>query len=179
MIPMTALGAAEPRELRIGGLSLREDDGLALASLALPQGAPPVAPFGLALPGPGGLVRGPEGLGAFWTGPGQWMLEGTDRAGTGFAAQLAAEAPGARITDQTDSWAVIEIAGPGLGALLERLANLPPASVAPGCAARTGLHHMSVFLLRRSETELAVLGMRSQAGSLWHVLETALARLAA
>ena len=36
---------------------------------------------------------------------------------------------------------------------------------------------MSVFVIRRSEDRLAVLGMRSAAGTLWHVLDAAAKRL--
>ncbi|WP_108258788.1 aminomethyltransferase family protein [Mangrovicoccus ximenensis] len=107
------------------------------------------------------------------------MITGEGLADADFAGLVSAEAPGARITEQTDGFAAFEIAGPGIAALLERLVNLPPAALAPGRAARTGLHHMTVFLVRRAEDRLAVIGMRSQAGSLWHALETETARLAA
>ena len=42
---------------------------------------------------------------------------------------------------------------------------------------RSGLEHTSVFVIRRSPTGVAMLGMRSMAGSFWHALETAAARV--
>ncbi|KGJ02633.1 hypothetical protein IT41_16850 [Paracoccus halophilus] len=40
----------------------------------------------------------------------------------------------------------------------------------------TGLHHLSVFLIHRAEDRLAVIGMRSLAGALWHALCETLTR---
>lgn len=177
---LTALGATAPRTCTAGALTLREDDRLALASLAAPAGAAP-APFGLTLPEPGGWAEGPDGLGAFWTGTGQWMIAGAARADGDFAAAVARAAPDARVTDQTDAWVAIGITGDAgtLGLLLERLVNLPPRATAPGRSTRTLLHHMGVFVIRPAADRLIVLGMRSAAGSLWHVIETTADRLAA
>jgi len=65
-----------------------------------------------------------------------------------------------------------------LGALLERLVNLPPRATAPGRSTRTLMHHLGVFIVRPAADRLIVLGMRSAAASLWHVLDTAAHRLA-
>ena len=180
LLPLTPLGAETPRRVTCGALTLAETPDLALASLALRRGAQTPAPFGLTLPGPGQRVEA-RGRAAFWTGPGQWMLEDAEDAGTDFAAELADAAPGCSVTEQTDGWAGFEIvsdAGPGpLIALLEKLVNLDPATLGPGRATRTGLHHMGVFVIRRAENRLAVLGMRSAAGTLWHTLDLAVRRL--
>lgn len=179
LTPLTALGTTNPRSLQAGGLTLREDNGLGLVSLAATGDAP--APFGIALPGPGAWSEGPHGLGAFWTGRDQWMITGAGRADGDFAAAVSQAAPDARVTEQTDAWAAIEITGDAmtLGLLLERLVNLPPRATAPGRSTRTLLHHMGVFVIRPAAERLVVLGMRSAAGSLWHALETAAERLAA
>lgn len=178
--PISALGAAEPRVATRGALMLRENAGLGLTSLALRRGAAEPAPFGLALPGPGAFVAD-AGASAFWTGPGQWMILREGGADEDVAAELAAEAPGCSVTEQTDGWVAVEIATSQGAApverLLEKLVNLPPASLSPDRATRTVLHHMSVFVIRRSEDRLAVLGMRSAAGTLWHVLDAAAKRL--
>lgn len=172
LTPITALGATAPAQLRVGALTITENAGLALASLGQPAGMPAPAPFGLALPGPGKWVAG-KGVAAFWTAPGQWMIEAEGRAESDFAAGLAAAAPGYPVTEQTDGWTAFEITGlpDVLPRLLERLANIDAAGLAPGHATRTGLHHMSVFLIRRAGDRLAVIGMRSLAGALWHALE--------
>lgn len=174
LTPITALGGNAPAQQRFGALRLTENAGLALASLALRQGAQLPTPMGLELPGPGKWVAG-HGLAAFWTGPDQWMIEAENRATEDFAANLAAHAAGCSITEQTDGWAVFEIESDSgdapIRAMMEKLVNLDVMAFGPGGATRTGLHHMSVFLIRRAENKLAIMTMRSTANELWHVLE--------
>lgn len=181
LTPLTALGGTAPRRVTHGALTLAENPGLALASLALRRGAVEPTPFGLALPGPGRRVAG-QGVAAFWIGPGQWMLEAETLAEIDFAAEVAAACPECSVTELTDGFVAFEVASADgavpILALLTKLVNLDAAAFAPGHATRTGLEHMSVFVLRRDEGQLAVLGMRSAAGTLWQALETAARRLA-
>lgn len=149
LTPICALGGTTPRVATFGAVRMAENPDLVLTS---------VAGSGLDLPGPGQFANG-----AFWTGPDQWMLE-----------RPAPE--GALTTDQTDAWVVLEIEG-NIEPLLEKLVNIDPARIAPGHATRTALEHMGVFVIRRSATQVAVLGMRSAAGSLWQALEIAAKRL--
>lgn len=179
--PTTALGGDVARSVRHGALCLEENDGLALASLALRRDAGLPAPFGLSLPGPGGWARN-KTISAFWTGPNQWMIEAPGRAETDFAGSLAGFCPDCSTTEQTDSFAACEIRSatgePPILALMAKLVNLDPMLFPAGSATRTGLHHMSVFVIRRAPDHLAVLGMRSAGGTVWHALETAISRLA-
>ncbi|MDF0602871.1 sarcosine oxidase subunit gamma [Psychromarinibacter sp. C21-152] len=179
LTPITALGTAEAPSVAFGPLTVAEDARLGLASLALRRGADVPEPMGLKLPGPGDCVAG-AGVGAFWTGPGQWMLEAPGRAEEDFAAEVARNAPGCSVTEQTDGWAAFDIVSDAgaapVDALLERLVNLPPASLLPGKATRTVLEHLGVFVIRRAGDRLTVLGMRSAAGSLWHALTVAAKR---
>lgn len=179
--PTTALADKAARSFRIGSLGLEENDRLALASVTLRRGQAGPAPFGLILPQPGGWTGG-DGVSAFWTGPDQWMVEGHDRAQDDFAAELALQCPDCSITGQTDGFVAFEIrsaaGAPAIVSLMTRLVNLDPTRLVPGAASRTGLDHMSVFVIRRAPGHLAVLGMRSAAGSLWHALETAITHLA-
>lgn len=177
---ITALGAALPCLALFGALEIRENAGLALASLALRRNATGPAPFGLHLPGPGGWVAG-QGVAALWIGPDQWMIEAEGRAELDFAAELKQLAPGCSVTEQTDGWVAFEIvsrAGTApLEALLSKLVNIGLADFGPGRATRTGLEHLSCFVIRRSDAHVALLGARSSAGALWHALETAAKRL--
>ncbi|ARE41346.1 Sarcosine oxidase gamma subunit [Rhodovulum sp. P5] len=172
--PLTALGGTAPMTRKVGALTLIERPDIALVSLARPRGqVAPVLP-GLSLPGPGRYASGPD-LATFWSAPGQWMVEGSSQAETDFAAHVRALAPGTCVTDQTDAWAAIDIQGDGMSLrhFLGRTVNLPPRATAVGHATRSVLHHMPVFLVRRSEDHLTLWGMRSSAGSLWHAVETA------
>lgn len=179
LTPTTPLGSTEVRSVRHGVLSLEENSGLALASLALRRGVDKPAPFGLFLPGPGGWVENTE-VAAFWTGPDQWMFEAPGRAESDFAADLSQRCPHNSVTDQTDGFVAFEIRSsngePAILSLMAKLVNLDPARITPGSASRTGFKHMSVFVIRRAPDHLAVLGMRSAATTLWHELETAIAR---
>lgn len=177
---ITALGAKTPRLATFGTLELRENADLALASLALRRGVKQPAPLGLSLPGPGGLATG-EDIAALWTGPDQWMVIAQGRVEASFATELERAAPDCSVTDQTDGWVVFEAvshAGPELiEALLSKLVNVNLADFGAGHATRTGLEHMSCFVIRHTFTDVLVLGPRSSAGSLWHALETAARRL--
>ncbi|SJM30303.1 sarcosine oxidase subunit gamma [Mesorhizobium delmotii] len=176
----TALGAAQPRLASFGALEIRENPDLALASLGLRRGIGEPMPFGLTLPGPGRWVSG-QGVAALWIGLDQWMIEAEGRGEQDFVAEIRQVVPGCSVTEQTDGWAAFEIVSQGgtapLEALLSKLANIDLAVFGPGRATSTGLEHMRCFVIRRSDTHVALLGARSSAGSLWHALETAAKRL--
>ena len=181
LVALTALGGATPQKSVHGALTLEENPGLALASVALRRGTSRPTPFGMPLPDAGGWT-GRDGVSVFWTAPDQWLIAAEARADSDFAATVAAEAPGCSVTEQTDGFAAFEItASTGEGpilSLMSKLVNLDPRRYGPGTATRTGLEHMSVFVIRPAPGRLTVLGMRSAAGSLWHTLETAVARIA-
>lgn len=178
---ITALGGTMPADRRFGALRITENPDLALASLALRRGAAPPAPMGLELPEPGRSISRPD-IAAFWTGPDQWMIEAPGRADEDLAAALAPHAQGCSLTDQTDAWVCFEIASEEgakpIVALMEKLVNLDAPRFGAGNATRTVMHHMSVFAVRRAEDRLAIIGMRSLAGALWHALVQALHRTA-
>lgn len=179
LTPITALGGQTARAETFAALRIAEQTDLALASLTLRAGQIAPAPFGMTLPDVGGWTA-QDGLAAFWTAPGQWMIEAEGRAAEDFAAALKTEAPKCSITEQTDGWVTFEITADHpatLEALMQKLVNLDPSHLSCGHAVRTGLEHMSVYLIRRSETCLAVMGMRTLADSLWHALATAAGRL--
>lgn len=180
LTPITALGARQPQAMKCGALTITENAQMGLASLALRRGAPQPVPMGLQLPGPGGWCAG-NGVSALWTGPGQWMIEAEGRAEENFARELKSRAPDCSVTEQTDGFVVFEIAsaadGAPIRALMAKLVNIDVAGFGPGCATRTGLEHMTVFVIRRAEDRLAIIGMRTLAGSLWHAMVTAAQRL--
>lgn len=181
LAPLTALGGPDAHSLRHGDLLLTEVTDLALASLALGRAAEPPMPHGLTLPEPGGWSATDQ-IAAFWTGPDQWMIEGPGRADSDFAADIAARCPGCPVTEQTDGFAVFEITASTGGSAIEdvmaKLVNIDPTRLPAGSTTRTGLEHMSVFVIRRAPDRLAILGMRSAAGTLWHALEKAVSRRA-
>ena len=177
----TALGDHVPRTVTHGGLTLEENTSRALASLTLQRGGMQPMPFGLHLPAPGGWASS-ERIAALWTGVGQWMIEGEGQAETDFAGEIAAQCPGCAVTEQTDGFVSFEVRATAeaslIQALTEKLLNLNPSRLKPGMGCRTAFHHMNVFVIRRSQLQMTIMGMRSAAASIWHELETAAARLA-
>lgn len=180
LTPICALGGTVARIETFGGLTIKEDSELGLASLALRKGQSAPQPFGLTLPDVGQAVS-KGSYGAFWTGRDQWMIEGQGQGATDFAAALRADASDATVTEQTDGFTAFEItsaqgAAP-IEALMRKLVNIDPKALGAGQTTRTGLEHMTVFLIRRADDRLAVIGMRTLAGSLWHALAVAARRL--
>ncbi|CAN7142889.1 sarcosine oxidase subunit gamma [Mesorhizobium amorphae] len=172
--PITALGGDTARRLHHGALELEENTELALASLALRRGATQPTLCGIDLPGPGAWAQSDE-IAAFSTGPDQWMVEGQNRADSDFASEVAALCPGCAVTQQTDGFAAFEIRSSAgetpILQLMAKLVNIDPIRFPSGSAKRTSLEHMSVFVIRRAAHHIAILGMRSAAGSIWHALE--------
>lgn len=180
LTPITALGGSEPSVQAFGALTIHENSGLALASLALRRGQTAPTPFGLTLPDVGQAISAAP-FGAFWTGRDQWMIEGADLGESDFAAQVKSEAPEALITEQTDGFVAFDIlstkgAAP-IEALMNKLVNIDPKTLGPGRVTRSGMEHMTVFLIRRTTEHLTVIGMRTLAGSIWHALAVAARRL--
>ena len=178
LTPLTPLGRTAPHKTTAGPLHISEQTDVALASLSIARGAARPSPFGLDLPNVGKCVAG-EGKGAFWIGHNTWMVEAAGKAETNFAAALARAVPDCAVTDQTDGYAWIDVTGSDadLNRLFAKLVNIDPKALVTGTAVRTGLDHMTVFVVRRSAEQVSFLGLRSYAGSLWHAIETAACRL--
>lgn len=176
--PTTALGHTDPKHCQIGDLTLQEDEGLVLASLAIGPGQTVPQPFGVTLPDVEKISCSNDVL-MFWIGPNKWMVARESKPQNDLAAELKSTLPGYAVTVQTDGFVVIHVTGPKnlLQELLTKLVNIDRDALAPGCAVRTSLDHMTVFLLRKDEKTLTLLGMRSFASSLWHALTTACERL--
>ncbi|MFN0264755.1 sarcosine oxidase subunit gamma [Tepidamorphus sp. 3E244] len=181
LLPMSALGSRELLMEAHGDLTIREVTDVALASVAISRDVALPQPFGLMLPGPGSHVS-QGGISAVWTGQRQWMIAAAGEAETDFAARLYAEVPVAAVTEQTDGWVVLDVESSAGDAaihhLLERLVNIDPRSFGPGSATRTGLEHMGVIVVRSAANRVAIWGMRSAAGTLWHAVSVAARRLA-
>ena len=90
-------------------------------------------------------------------------------------------APDCCVTEQTDGWVAFDIlsnkGAKPIADLLEKLVNIDVNALTTGTAVRTGLHHMSVYLIRRRDDQITVVGMRTMAGALCHALETTAMRL--
>ena len=157
--------------------------GSVTLSEVLPEAITSVAPFagqggavsaslqaatGAAFPDPNRWTGGDTRI--VWTGPDQAMVLGPRVA-----------PPGAAVTDQSDAWAVLRLAGQGAEAVLARLVpvDLRRAQFPAGQAARTMLHHMTCTILRVEEDAFEIMVFRSMAATAVHDLEAAMKSVAA
>jgi methylglutamate dehydrogenase subunit D len=169
------------------GIIATDRDGLGLATVAARKSQDTALAhrvkerFGLLLPR--GPQRAAAGDVAFaGTGPGVWLAS-RELGGNGFAFTLQQEIGDlAAVTDQSDGYAVLRLAGPKLRNALAKLVplDLHPAAFKPGDVASTVASHMGVTLWRLGDAadgtpvvELAV--FRSLAGSFWHALSASAA----
>lgn len=181
LIPITALGIINPQVDVVAGVELRENPGLALASVAARMGQEATCDAHLKdlleadPPGPGkARLHDPEA--AFWMGPGQWMVGAPFETHEDLAEQLKTRfGPSASVTEQTDAWVCFDLRGDGVEAVMEICCNLNIRAMHTGDAQRTSVHHLGCFVLRRDPANwLRILGPRSSAASLHHALHTAM-----
>ncbi|MGH1575985.1 sarcosine oxidase subunit gamma [Planktotalea sp.] len=182
---ITALGGQEPRVDRIGENTLRENAGLALASVHARLGQEEACRAHLQdllegrVPAIGkAVLRDPEA--AFWTGPDQWMVGALFDTHEELADQLRARfGSTASITEQTDAWACFDLQGATMDAVMELLCPVNMRAMQTGDAQRTSIHHLGCFVIRREPSDwVRILGPRASATSLHHAIITAMQSVA-
>lgn len=175
---LTALGNATPVSETIGAVTITENTGTALASLASRRGreadvATAAQTAGIPQPGPGRSLSAAT-YSAIWLGPEQWMIEApfvSHEDITAILKPIFGEA--ASITEQTDAWVRFDVTASDLPALFERLCNFDLRRAGAGAATRTVIDHLGCYVIRRADAEVSILGPRSSAHSLHHALTTA------
>lgn len=123
-------------------------------------------------PAPGEVLTVPAGR-LVWAGRETAYLFGADRTALEGLDGLAA------VTDQSDAWAGLVLAGGGLHSVLARLVPLDLAGMATPHAARSLLNHLPLLLVRQDEDSADLWTYRSMAGSLLHEVRTAMRAVAA
>ncbi|KEJ88156.1 sarcosine oxidase subunit gamma [Sulfitobacter donghicola] len=181
LTPITALGGTEPRVDTIKGVTLTENPGLALASVAARLGHEETCRKHLSdlleAPAPtAGKSKLHDPEAAFWTGPDQWMVGAPFDTHEDLATQLKQRfGDTASITEQTDAWACFDLRGDGIEAVIELCCNINIRAMKTEDATRTSIHHLGCFILRRDPANwVRILGPRASAGSLHHALLTAM-----
>ncbi len=163
------------------GVTITEVAGLVMALVAARKGQTPALSakvqelFGLALPDTPQRVAAGD-VRAIWTGPDQWLVVfgagGRERIG-----DLALSLQGlASVTDQSDSRAMIEVAGPRVRDALAKgvMLDLHPSVFRPGDTAATLVAHIGVQVTMIDATPIYhFLVPRSFCLSFWHWLTSA------
>ena len=164
--------------VRTGALSLTGPELGALTSVSPRRGAEFALKdalqhaHGLGWPAPN-RSTGNHGARLVWFGHAHALLIGPQPA-----PQLADHAA---LTDQSDAWVALQLAGAGGEDVLARLVpvDLRAAPFPPGHTARTLLGHANVSITRTGENCFLILGFRSMAKTLVHELEIAMAAVTA
>ncbi|WP_330647243.1 MULTISPECIES: hypothetical protein [Thioclava] len=175
------IAAQTVRETRVGTTVLSERSDMALISLGVKRGAQVPVPMGVSLPGPGAW-HGGRGLGAFWTGPGQWMLEAEHMSEVDMTRNLRHGMPGLSISAQGAHRVMLELVAcdaQTVEALMARLTDLEIDSFAPGSARSAHLAGSEVFVIRRAPNRLALLVARNDSSRVWQVMNRAMVERAA
>ena len=176
---VTALGGAKPQVDRFDHITITENDGLALASVAARMGREKdvhkvLKKFLGAVPGPGrAQLRDPEA--GFWMGPDQWML-GAPRETHEMLAEALKALLGnaASVTEQSGAWVTFDMTGPAMQDMCERLCAVPIRKMTAGDTHRTVIHQLGCFVMRREASDhVRIFGPRASAGTLHHALITA------
>lgn len=128
-------------------------------------------PLGLGWPEPGRMTEGSGGARLAFAGRGTAFLIGAPPPDFGDAAA---------VTDQSDGWAGLSLAGAAAADVLARLValDLRPGAFPQGSAVRAMLKHMPLCLMRGAEG-FEMLVFRSMTRTAVHELAEAMARVAA
>ncbi|WP_083097381.1 sarcosine oxidase subunit gamma [Pseudophaeobacter leonis] len=160
--------------LTVGGLSLSESAPAALTTLAPYRGQEQalskalMAAHGLGFPAIHASTQGKKDARAIWFGRDLALLIGPEPD-----SRLAQHAA---LSDQSQGWAVVELAGVGAAEVLARLCpvDLRAAAFPVGASLRTEAKHMMVSISRLGEDRFQIMVFRSMARTLIHDLKTAM-----
>jgi len=172
LLAKTACAGVLP--LTVGALSLTESAPAALTTLAPYRGQEQalskalMAAHGLGFPGVNSSTHGKKGARAIWFGRDLALLIGPEPD-----PQLAQHAA---LSDQSQGWAVVELAGAGAEEVLARLCpvDLRPSAFPVGASLRTEAKHMMASVGRLDEDRFQIMVFRSLARTLIHDLKTAM-----
>ncbi|MEM9629867.1 MAG: sarcosine oxidase, gamma subunit [Pseudomonadota bacterium] len=131
--------------------------------------------LGGSVPKAGTLVEGEDHV-AFWIGPDQWMVAASHDDRELLASELKERFGGtASVTEQNDGWVCLDVTGPDLPTVFERLAAADFHALEVNSAVRTVIEHVGCFLLcLEQDRHYRVFAGRSFAHSLHHAILTAL-----
>ena len=179
MFDLGTMPATTERLGLIGSYSLSEVTHNTLVSLAVPRSRLTQAArhlrdhYGLELPGPEVVCTNKaDSQSIFWMARSQWMIERPELQDPNWATTLASEQLG-YVTEQTGAWVRLDLEGPNLDRVLQRLANVSSKRWADSAAIRTSIHHLGVFVVCRGSV-VSMYGPRSSADSLARAVKFAM-----
>lgn len=180
-ITLTPKPLLDGLEIATDTCALREVTDVALASVAIPQGGEAAfdqalgSAFGLEMPTPTQTTVNDTARAAR-IAPDQILLMLSGRADVHIDDVEAAFAQSGYVTDQSGSWVLCEVSGPGAIRALERLCpiDLHDSAFPVGAYARTVMEHMGAGVLRIGPERFWLMSASSSARSFAHALELSL-----
>jgi heterotetrameric sarcosine oxidase gamma subunit len=185
-VPDLKLSAVTPLgDLRrdFAGTSLAEVSGKALVSIAIPCGGEVAmakavsGAYGIKPPAIGSSAESRDGAARFLGLQSDQFFLLFDHSGDRAVEVVSGKLGDAGYyTDQSDSWAMLRLAGPQSLAALERICplDLDVTAFPPGAVGRTAMEHLGAIILREPEDTFLLLSARSSARSFLHAVETSL-----
>lgn len=153
LTPTPALGQGNSASIVGGNFALEENRSLALASVAARSAHGVSVSATLAglldgdVPRAGTFVEGEDHV-AFWIGPDQWMIAANHDDHELLANELKGRfTETASVTEQNDGWVCLDVTGPDLPSVFERLAAVDFHALDAGSAVRTVIEHIGCFVL--------------------------------
>ncbi len=164
-----------------GSLRLREVPARSLISLATPLGGEEAfaaflaEEFGLSPVAPG-ETQTQEGKTLLGLAHDQSFLVLPFSSTPLSPGRVSAAQGRAYLTDQSDSWAHLEIVGPDVRTALERICplNLAPDRFAIGAVARTAMERLNVIIWRADSNRFNLMSGRSSARSFLHAVKVSI-----
>jgi heterotetrameric sarcosine oxidase gamma subunit len=170
LIAKPALGAAP---LTIAGTTLSENGATQITAIAPYPGsqaalAQALRPLGLTFPAPNQFTEHGD-VRLAWSGRDQAFLIGGD---------APADLPAA-VTDQSDAWVSLQLAGPQARAVLARYVPLDLRAASRGLSLRSALNHLPLLLMVEAPDSYTLMTFRSMARTAWAELHEALIKVEA
>lgn len=165
------------------GVTLKEVADFGLVSIAAPIGGEKKLiqavkkSYGCDLPAVGSSdVSKNSELRMLGLQPGQWFAFFPHAGDDALSSVSEKLGMGGYYTDQSDSWAVLEISGERAREALERICplDLHPTAFPKGAVSRTVMEHLGVINLRTGEDTFTLMSARSSAQSFLHAVETSI-----
>ncbi len=163
----------------IGGIRIRERHDLGLISMAIPLGDDAKvkkalkAAYGVAEPSATkSTVKGDVRI--IRSAVDQMLMLFPNDAPNPVPDVKSAMKDSVWVTDQSNTWVVLEVSGDTVRDALERLCpiDLHPDTFAKNASARTVMEHMGALIVRTGDNSFLLMSASSSAGSFLHAVET-------
>ncbi|WP_286134883.1 sarcosine oxidase subunit gamma [Neptunicoccus cionae] len=179
MLELTPKPAIDAPDQTIGTVTIAQNTGVALASVAARKGQLAACEKTLntrlgAVPQVGKAVSGKVETG-FWTGAEQWMISAPEDSHEDLAEQWKRVlGAAASVTEQSGGWVVFDVSGANMPAMCELLCSVPIRKMETGDVQRTMIHQLGCFVICcDAGKHIRILGPRASALSLHHALTAA------